>query len=59
MHEYGFKPIEQPHRKYDAVVLAVSHQEFLDLDIKSLLKDGGVLYDVKSVLPIEEVDGRL
>lgn len=59
MHEYGLKPIEQPQIEYDAVVLAVSHQVFLDMDFKSLVKDGGILYDVKSFLPKEEVDGRL
>ena len=44
---------------YDAVVLAVSHRDFEGLDIKKLLTDDGVVFDVKGVLPKEMVDGRL
>ena len=47
-----------PEDKFDAVVLTVAHNEFMDLDIKSLLKKDGVLYDVKSVLK-GSVDARL
>lgn len=45
--------------KYDAVVLAVAHTEFGNIDVKSLVADKGVIYDVKGVLPKEIVDGRL
>lgn len=38
-------------RKYDAVILAVAHTEFEELDITSLLKPKSVLYDIKSMLP--------
>jgi len=44
---------------YDAVILAVSHKEFINLDIKALRKDTAVVFDVKSVLPKEGVDARL
>ena len=44
---------------YDAVVLAVAHHEFLNMDMKKLVKPNGVIYDVKGVLPREIVDGRL
>ena len=44
---------------YDAVILAVAHKEFLAMDVRSLVKDGGVLYDVKGILPREIIDGRL
>lgn len=58
-HEYGLDILTQePQERYDAVVLAVAHREFLDLDIQALLKPNGVLYDVKSILSIP-VDGRL
>lgn len=43
---------------YDAVVLAVAHHQFLDLNIRSYLKAAGVIYDVKGALN-ERVDGRL
>ena len=45
--------------RYDAVILAVAHQEFSDMDVKALVKGGGVVYDVKGVLPRDIVDGRL
>lgn len=45
--------------RYDAVILAVAHNAFLTLDIKSLARKEGVIYDVKGVLPKEIVNGRL
>lgn len=45
--------------KYSAAVLAVSHKEFIDLDYKALLADNRVLFDVKAILDVEMVDGRL
>ncbi|MCR5659276.1 MAG: nucleotide sugar dehydrogenase [Bacteroidales bacterium] len=44
---------------YDAVILAVAHKEFLGLDVKSFVKDNGVIYDVKGILPRNIIDGRL
>ncbi len=44
---------------YDAVVLVVAHKEFLEIDFGLLKENGTVLYDVKSVLPRDLVDGRL
>ena len=45
--------------KYDVVILAVAHKEFLNIDIRTLLNENGLLYDVKSILPRDIVDGRL
>ncbi len=45
--------------KYDAIILAVSHNEFLNIDIKALLNENGVVYDVKGVLDRNIIDGRL
>ena len=45
--------------KYDAIILGVAHKEFLSLDIKSHLNDEGVIYDVKSILDRNIIDGRL
>ncbi|MFT4733082.1 MAG: UDP-N-acetyl-D-galactosamine dehydrogenase [Roseivirga sp.] len=58
-HEYGLDMVEKPEGKYDAIVLAVAHKEFLEMDLVSMKKDGGILYDVKGILPKEMVDGRL
>ena len=59
-HEYGIDIItELPIEKFDAVIMGVAHKQFLDLDVKSLIKEGGVIYDVKGLLPRDIVDGRL
>ncbi len=47
-------------KSYDAVVLAVSHEQFLELDYKKLTNgNNAVVFDIKGVLPKELVDGRL
>jgi UDP-N-acetyl-D-galactosamine dehydrogenase len=48
-----------PTKKFDGVILAVAHEEFLKTDINALVKDTAVVYDVKSVLDKNSVDGRL
>lgn len=59
-HEYGIDVVnELPCDKYDAVILAVAHKDFVTLDIKSLLNENGVVYDVKGVLDRDIIDGRL
>lgn len=58
--EYGIEVTNQlPESQFDAVVLSVSHNQFNDLDISTLLKEKSVLFDVKGFLPAERVDGRL
>ena len=44
---------------YDAAVLAVAHRQFIEMDVRSLVKQGGVVYDVKGILPRDVIDGRL
>tara|TARA_B110000116_G_scaffold87356_1_gene76008 strand:+ start:10 stop:1293 length:1284 start_codon:yes stop_codon:yes gene_type:complete len=46
-------------KRYDAIVLAVSHKEFLDIDFSSIKKDQSIIYDVKGVLNKEIIDKRL
>ncbi len=61
-HEYGLDLISQAADltgDYDGIVLAVSHNEFLELDIMALKADNGVVFDVKSLLPKGQADGRL
>lgn len=60
-HEYDLDIVNElpAGEKYDAVILCVAHKEFLELDVKSLVKDGGVIYDVKGILQRDIVDGRL
>ena len=61
--EYGIKPIDRPiNGKYDAILLAVAHDEFRELtseQIRAYGKDNHVLYDIKYLLKVDEVDGRL
>jgi len=61
--EYGLKSVsnfsELSCGKYDAIVLAVAHREFSDIDIINLKSADGIVFDIKSVLPRELVDGRL
>ncbi|MEN2436795.1 nucleotide sugar dehydrogenase [Weeksellaceae bacterium A-14] len=50
-HEYGLKTVNTvPEGKFDAVVLAVSHDEFKSLNLENLLNSNGIIYDVKGVL---------
>ncbi|SDL10604.1 UDP-N-acetyl-D-galactosamine dehydrogenase [Salinimicrobium catena] len=50
-HEYGLKTvIKIPEDKFDAVVLAVAHNEFLEMDLEVLKNQKTVIYDVKGVL---------
>ncbi len=60
--EYGIplvNDIAKISEKFDAIILTVAHKEFLDFDLKSKLNTTGVIYDVKSILDKEIVDGRL
>lgn len=60
-HEYGIDIVKElpSDKTYDAVILCVAHKEFLDLDIKSLVKENGIVYDVKGILNRDIIDGRL
>jgi UDP-N-acetyl-D-galactosamine dehydrogenase len=61
--EYGIKPVEKlKSDHYEAIIIAVAHQQFMEMSasqIHSLGKSSHVLYDIKYVLPADEVDGRL
>ncbi|MBW8198574.1 nucleotide sugar dehydrogenase [Flagellimonas abyssi] len=58
-HEYGLSITKNlPDEKFDAVVLTVAHQKFLEMELRPLLKQDGVLYDVKGIIK-EAVEARL
>lgn len=58
-HEYGLTTINKlPETTFDAIVLGVAHQAFLDMNYVALRNEKSVLYDVKGVLEIL-VDGKL
>jgi len=59
-HEYGIHSLTAlPDKQYEAIILAVAHKTFDSLPLDTLKKEICVLYDVKAVLPKEDVDGRL
>lgn len=60
-HEYGVDTVKEipADAKYNAVVLAVAHKEFIEVDWNSKLEDGGIIYDVKGCLDKTKVNSRL
>jgi UDP-N-acetyl-D-galactosamine dehydrogenase len=60
LHEYGVvSQNDMPTDKFDAVLLSVSHKEFLNLNLKNLLNGNSVFYDVKGCISEDFVDSRL
>ena len=61
--EYGIKPIMQPAKgQYDAMILAVAHEEFKDMsisEIRALGKAQSIIYDLKYLFPADQTDARL
>ncbi len=57
--EFGFDLISHPNKSYDAIILTVAHDEFLNLDFKTISNSQTVIYDVKGVIDLSVVDARL
>lgn len=60
--EYGIDLVDEPSKgEYAAVILAVAHRAFIERqsDLREYLVDDGVLFDVRSALSLELIDGRL
>ena len=61
--KYGFETVIKPFEgKYDAILLAIAHDEFKELtldNLKIFQKKSSVLYDVKYLFRADQVDGRL
>jgi UDP-N-acetyl-D-galactosamine dehydrogenase len=62
-NEYGIhlvgKDQLETNGAYDAIVLAVAHEKFNELNIGRMKSDNTIVYDVKGILPHEIVDERL
>lgn len=57
--EFGIKMVSNINQ-YDVIILTVAHDEFTKLDLNALKNQkGSVVYDLKSVLDINQVDARL
>jgi UDP-N-acetyl-D-galactosamine dehydrogenase len=58
--EYGVDLVAKPGKNYSAVICAVAHDEFKKIDLNKMKKDkNAVVYDVKSILDKNKIDGRL
>ncbi|KMQ62319.1 Vi polysaccharide biosynthesis protein VipA/TviB [Chryseobacterium sp. BLS98] len=60
-HEYGVDILDQfpEDKKYDSIIIAVSHKEFLTLDFKKMKKENSVIFDAKACIDRSLVDARL
>ena len=61
--EYGLDLVADPEQNtYDAVTVAVAHNEFCELanpGIRKWIRPDGVIYDLKHILSPDQVDARL
>lgn len=60
-HEYGvdMTPSLDGNGAYDAIVFAVAHNEFREMNMAALKKENTVLFDIKGFVDKEKIDGRL
>jgi len=62
-HEYGISPVDHPEKgKYDAIILAVAHDQFRQMpisEIRSLGTPQTIVYDLKYLFPADQTDARL
>ncbi len=62
-HEYGISPVQQPDKgKYDAIILAVAHDQFRQMPISAIRALGtpqAIVYDLKYLVPADQTDARL
>ena len=60
--EFGISLLSQEKElkeSYDAIILTVSHDKFIDFSLANYTKETSVVFDVKSFLPEDKIDGRL
>lgn len=57
--EFGINIIDAINSKYNALILAVSHNEFINIDVKKITEKDAVIFDTKAFLDREIVDARL
>jgi UDP-N-acetyl-D-galactosamine dehydrogenase len=60
-HEYGIDILDSltEGKKYDSIIVAVAHDEFLKMDLNDIKKDNSVIFDTKACLDRTLVDARL
>jgi UDP-N-acetyl-D-glucosamine/UDP-N-acetyl-D-galactosamine dehydrogenase len=58
-HEYGLTLAQSISKKYHAIVLAVSHKDFENIDWKKIAEKNTVIYDVKGLMDKNTITARL
>jgi UDP-N-acetyl-D-galactosamine dehydrogenase len=58
-HEYGLSLVEKPEGMYKAIVLAVAHREFIEMDLSTYSDASSVIFDVKGILEKNKITARL
>lgn len=61
-HEYGIEVSDSKsvlEIKYSAIVLAVSHNEFLEINLETIKDQSSIVFDIKGFLPKNLIDARL
>lgn len=60
-HEYNLEILNSliPNKKYEGIILAVAHKEFLSINFENLRKENSILFDVKGILPKAIINARL
>lgn len=58
-HEYGLSLLEKPEGRYKAIVLAVAHREFTEMDLSNYSDASSVIFDVKGILEKNKITARL
>ena len=57
--EYGIRMLSSIESRYEAIILAVGHEEFLEMDLALCKSELSVVFDIKSFFPRHLVDARL
>lgn len=58
-HEYGISLVNNPSSSYDAIILAVAHKEFKEIQPRQLTNSQGIVFDIKAFWDKSQVDARL
>jgi len=60
-HEYQIDTLTTYPEKngYNAIILVVAHKQFTKINIQEHKKSGCIIYDVKGLFPVDDIDGRL
>ena len=59
LKEYHFELRDRLDDHYDAIILAVAHQQFLKIDFQTYKANGTIIFDTKSFIDRDLVDARL